>query len=460
MAKKNKILGAMNTNNVVGQAVSFGVGTLDKIIGTSNTSHGLIAFGYNDELGSGAVAVGGQLVSSKILAVDTSITDGAGTITVKYLDQDSSIKSNTFNVISKSAVESLITGGTSGKLDEIDASLSRLNSSVNTLETTDFVQTISGTNAIDATVSGTGHNKTYTIQTLVDSSTVFNTNNKLESLSYKMEAAATATTNYQKTYILYQHNPITGADTSVGVIDIPKDQFLEAVKKCKETAPNSGTYVDEGESGYATATGDDYLHFIWVLNESGEAAAGDLKNDTYIRFKDIAPVYSGDGTYISIDNYVISFNGAAYKTNVIDPIVTNISSSINNINSSIADISTRLDNLMTHAVTDVSLTETKENVNVMNADAASGISAVTATDGLATITFSDTDENGITTVVNVEDLVKKSAIDEIAALLTANENKNKVQDTSINNIESQVDVINTSVNNLENAMVWVQLGNA
>jgi len=59
MAKKNKILGAMNTNNVVGQAVSFGVGTLDKIIGTSNTSHGLIAFGYNDELGSGAVAVGG-----------------------------------------------------------------------------------------------------------------------------------------------------------------------------------------------------------------------------------------------------------------------------------------------------------------------------------------------------------------------------------------------------------------
>lgn len=194
MAKKNTILGAMNTDNVINKRVNFGVGGIDRIIAASDSSQGLIAFGYNDTLNSGAIAVGGQLVSSKILDVTTNISEGAGTVTVSYLAQNGTVATTTFDIISRSAVESLITGGTSGKLDEIDASIARLNSSVNTLEdvvddlqNTAFVQTITGINGITATESGANANKTYTITTNVDNTTIFNKNNQLAGLTYAIQ---------------------------------------------------------------------------------------------------------------------------------------------------------------------------------------------------------------------------------------------------------------------------------
>jgi hypothetical protein len=55
--------------NIINSSVSFGYGTIDKIISTSNTSTGLIAFGYNTTLNSGAIAIDGKIVSSKILDI-------------------------------------------------------------------------------------------------------------------------------------------------------------------------------------------------------------------------------------------------------------------------------------------------------------------------------------------------------------------------------------------------------
>ena len=87
--------------DAINNYVSFGIGTLDKIIASTNTSVGLIAFGYNNELKSGAIAVGGQLVSSKILDISTNATEEKPTpteVTVKYLD-GAEIKNFKFNSV-------------------------------------------------------------------------------------------------------------------------------------------------------------------------------------------------------------------------------------------------------------------------------------------------------------------------------------------------------------------------
>lgn len=448
MAKKNTILGAMNTGNVINKRVNFGVGGIDRIIAASDSSQGLIAFGYNDTLNSGAIAVGGQLVSSKILDVTTNISEGAGTVTVSYLAQNGTVATTTFDIISRSAVESLITGGTSGKLDEIDASIVRLNSSVNTLEdavddlqNTTFVQTITGTNGITATESGADANKTYTITTNVDNTTIFNKNNQLAGLTYAVQEKATATTGYLKSYELVSTNPSTGATTSLGTIDIPKDFLV------RSGSVGTVTVADQPYTG--AVVGDKYIDF--VINTPDDVAAE--AEHVYIPVNDLIDIYTGDGDgsgsgYITVNNNnVISFKAAEYKTNVIDPIVTNI-------NASIGDISTRLAN----SVNTVNVTDYNSDVNIVNAS--TGVSAITAEDGLTTIEIQTVTNNGSSDSTSIEELVNKSTIDEIAKILTTNEIRNNTQDSSINTLETNLNVTNSSVNSLENALVWMQIPNA
>ena len=94
--------------DAINSYVTFGIGTIDKIISGSDSSQGLIAFGYNTELKSGAIAVGGELVSSKILDVSTNATEDtkATIVTVTYLDS-SELKEITFDVIDPSVIEAL-----------------------------------------------------------------------------------------------------------------------------------------------------------------------------------------------------------------------------------------------------------------------------------------------------------------------------------------------------------------
>ena len=95
--------------DAINQFVTFGIGTVDKIIPCSDSSIGLIAFGYDSSLKSGAIAVGGELVTSKILDISTDATElnpKPSVVTVKYLDS-SYIKDFSFSVIDPSVIEIL-----------------------------------------------------------------------------------------------------------------------------------------------------------------------------------------------------------------------------------------------------------------------------------------------------------------------------------------------------------------
>lgn len=55
--------------DIINSSVSFGYGSIGRVISASNSSLGLIAFGYNDTYHSGAIAINGKIVSSKILDI-------------------------------------------------------------------------------------------------------------------------------------------------------------------------------------------------------------------------------------------------------------------------------------------------------------------------------------------------------------------------------------------------------
>jgi len=100
----------MANSNIRNSSVSFGFGSIERIIPASNTSTGLIAFGYNDTLESGATAIGGELVTSKILDI-TRVTDNTNGdyVLIKYFDVTTSeVKDASFGIINKSQVTDLV----------------------------------------------------------------------------------------------------------------------------------------------------------------------------------------------------------------------------------------------------------------------------------------------------------------------------------------------------------------
>ena len=100
----------MANDSIRNSSVGFGFGSIERIISASNTSIGLIAFGYNDTLESGATAIGGELVSSKILDI-SRITDNTNGdyVLIKYFDVTTSeVKDASFGIINKSQVIDLV----------------------------------------------------------------------------------------------------------------------------------------------------------------------------------------------------------------------------------------------------------------------------------------------------------------------------------------------------------------
>jgi hypothetical protein len=95
--------------NIINSSVSFGYGTIDKIIGASETSTGLIAFGYDETLNSGAIAIDGKLVSSKILNV-TKVEDttNGDYVQVTYLDTAGDVQNTSFGIINKAQVQQMV----------------------------------------------------------------------------------------------------------------------------------------------------------------------------------------------------------------------------------------------------------------------------------------------------------------------------------------------------------------
>lgn len=96
------------------QLVKFAYGTLAKA--AAATTDGQIAFGYDETTKAGAIYVGGNLVTSKILDIEKAdtekvagVTDGkAETITVKYVDAAGAVQSKVFAVVDQKLVQELI----------------------------------------------------------------------------------------------------------------------------------------------------------------------------------------------------------------------------------------------------------------------------------------------------------------------------------------------------------------
>lgn len=148
------------------QLVKFAYGTLAKA--AQDKTDGQIAFGYDETTKAGAIYVGGNLVTSKILDItkdDTQkvdgVTDGkAETITVTYVDAAGAVQSKNFAVVDQKLVQELIT-----------AQANKDNARLEALE--NYAKATNITAADGAvTVTPAGDFKTYTVGVNVDGKTV------------------------------------------------------------------------------------------------------------------------------------------------------------------------------------------------------------------------------------------------------------------------------------------------
>lgn len=318
--------------------------------------NGSLTFVYDDSTGSGVVMKAGQLVSSKILDISTANKgeNNGKTVTVSYLDTaDKSTKTITFDTISASEVDKKIEkinqfagdlSAVNTKLATIDSSIATINTNitdistrlgdtstrlnatsekvtdvstrVDSIESASYASSISkATNSpiVVNSAAGTAKgSKTYTIGVDVDNTTVKVANGKLTAAcnTYKLEALGTPSDGYLKTYKLVETSA-SGAETSVGIIDIPKDQFLKSVHLCKANVAGNGAVSNEivsGSAGFESSSDPVYLHFTWELKDGSDKEV----QDTYLKVTDMAPVYSGDSSYISIRDYVVSFDASTF----------------------------------------------------------------------------------------------------------------------------------------------------
>ena len=399
MARKKKKTPVVSYGNVVPQVfgtagdaieqyVTFGIGTIDKIVSGSNTSVGLIAFGYDSELKSGAIAIGGELVSSKILdiSIEDSSNDAVSTITVKYLDS-STVQELTFNTIDPSIIEMLDSSlselyqeiimneeiihnyfevlntsinileenqdiiNTSinileGNQDIINTSINLLEDSKNTINTSiniledNYVKEITVINSSalvvnNITPTGT-KGKQYEIGLVVDDNTVKIENGQLTAYgnTYTIKATSIPTDGFLKTYQLYQTNA-AGVETAVtdAKIDIPKDFVLKEAHLCKvttEIVDDEIIYTETAkatDSDFDTAQGEIYLHFIWHTKD-----VSTMTSETFIKVTDFAALYTGDadtepstGKYITItSSNVVSMDSSKLWNDLIEPLDTSM----------------------------------------------------------------------------------------------------------------------------------------
>ena len=151
------------------KVVKFAYGSLDKA--AKATTDGQIAFGYDETTKAGAIYVGGNLVTSKILDItkaDTEkvagVTAGvAETITVKYVDENGAVQSTNFAVVDQKLVQELIAARAEADNARIEA-----------LETYAKATNIAAADgALTVTPAGEAEDfKTYTVGVNVDGVTV------------------------------------------------------------------------------------------------------------------------------------------------------------------------------------------------------------------------------------------------------------------------------------------------
>ncbi len=279
---KNTLYGApADKSEIIGKEIQFGFGDVSAILQKTEASTGLIAFGFDDTLNSGAVAVGGHLVSSKVLDVSLNKQNSGN---------ETKLQITTLNGSNKETVN----------INLLDAS------AINNT----YVSEITAVNPITVTQTG---NKTYEIDITVDDNVIKIDDDKLTGYYYKIKPATT-TEGALKTYQLYK---VLGTDTESteipvegSTIDIPKDFVLKEVHLCKATTTEEQgviTYEEtakQGDADFDNADGELYLHFTWTTKADVE---GTVESETYLLVTSFAPVYTGDantGPDSSVNKFV------------------------------------------------------------------------------------------------------------------------------------------------------------
>ena len=351
---------------------AFNAETIKNLVTAASTPDSKIRFVYDAAGDSGMIFVGNQLVSSKILDIDANVVEKhefeastgkytgtayqtSDTITVTWFDASvGEQKTTEFKVIDEKTVSNMIAAAvkksSSDLTDKVNAleqkhtaDVSRLDTSVRGIETllkSDVVSSETGS-ALTVTptaADATGY-KTYKVAVNVDNDTVKVADNKLKVATYKIAKVADASmekvgeeTTYASEYQLMMTSP-DGTTKAVGdKINIAKDFFAKSAHVCTfnyastgegatkiaddligkdvtaENLPyskNADSTWEQARIGHGIKYGHSYLHLI-INTKTDKKAAAD--QDVYLDFTEIFTTFKGDGTFINVENGVVSLN--------------------------------------------------------------------------------------------------------------------------------------------------------
>lgn len=349
---------------------AFNAETIKNFATAASTQDGKIRFVYDAAGDSGMIFVGNQLVSSKILDIDANVVEKhefeastgeytgtkyqtSDTITVTWFDASvGEQKTTKFNVIDEKTVSNMIAAAvkksSSDLTEKVNAleqkhtgDVSRLDTSVSGIETllkSDVVSSDTGS-ALTVTPTDTNGYKTYKVAVNVDNDTVKVADNKLKVATYKIAKVADASmekdgeeTKYASEYQLMMTSP-DGVTKAVGdKINIAKDFFVKSAHVCTfnyastdgegtkiaedligkdvtaENLPyskNADSTWEQARIGHGIKYGHSYLHLI-INTKTNKKVVAD--QDVYLDFTEIFTTFKGDGTFINVENGVVSLN--------------------------------------------------------------------------------------------------------------------------------------------------------
>ena len=254
------------------QLVKFAYGTLAKA--AAATTDGQIAFGYDETTKAGAIYVGGNLVTSKILDItkaDTAKVEGvttgvAETITVKYVDAAGAVQSTNFAVVDQKLVQELIAAQA-----EAD------NARIKALETYAKATNITAADgAVTVTPAGEAEDfKTYTVSVNVDGVTVIkNANSKVleagKTLAIKEAAALTGVNGVVAghKYITLTAADKTTVESAIDLCDIVGQSLIESTSYDKTTGHLTITWKTADGTATANTTDIDLVAMLDINDMS------------------------------------------------------------------------------------------------------------------------------------------------------------------------------------------------
>lgn len=364
---------------------AFNAQTIKNFATAASTQDGKIRFVYDAAGDSGMIFVGNQLVSSKILDINANVVEKqelnadtgeytektyqtSDTITVTWFDASvGEQKTTEFNVIDTKTVSNMIAAAVKKSSSDLTAKVnaleqkhttdvSRLDTSVSGIETllkSDVVSSETGSAlTVTPTAADATDYKTYTVAVNVDNDTVKVVDNKLKVATYKIAKVADASMEIdgsEKKYASEYQLMMTDADgntTAVGdKINIAKDFFVKSAHVCTfnyasnvgegtkiaddligkdvtaENLPyskNADSTWEQARIGHGIKYGHSYLHLI-INTKTDKKVVAD--QDVYLDFTEIFTTFKGDGTFINVENGVVSL--------MKDAVVTYVDTSLN-----------------------------------------------------------------------------------------------------------------------------------